>query len=57
MLVYVPALQPVFATETLTPGQLSLVLAASTLGFAAVELEKWVLRRRDRARRVVGEAG
>jgi Ca2+-transporting ATPase len=50
-LVYVPALQPVFATEPLEAEQLVLVLAASTLGFAAVEIEKWVLRSRDRTAR------
>ena len=45
-LLYVPAFQPVFETAALSPGQLALVLAASTLGFAAVEAEKWVARRR-----------
>ncbi len=44
-LIYVPALQPVFGTVALTLPQLALVLVASTLGFAAVEVEKWVGRR------------
>lgn len=48
-LVYVPALQPIFVTEALSPLQLGIVLAASTLGFAAVEAEKWVNRRRSGA--------
>ncbi|MEX2182969.1 MAG: cation-translocating P-type ATPase [Chloroflexota bacterium] len=47
-LVYVPVLQPIFATEALTAEQLAIVLAASTLGFVAVEMEKWFGRRRDR---------
>jgi P-type Ca2+ transporter type 2C len=45
-LVYVPVLQPIFSTEALTAEQLGIVLAASTLGFLAVEIEKWVGRRR-----------
>ena len=44
-LIFVPALQPIFGTIALTPPQLALVLVASTLGFAAVEIEKWVGRR------------
>ena len=44
-LIYVPVLQPIFGTVALTPPQLVLVLVASTLGFAAVEVEKWVGRR------------
>ncbi len=45
-LVFVPALQPIFETAALTPAQLALVLAASTLAFVAVEIEKWLGRRR-----------
>jgi Ca2+-transporting ATPase len=48
-LVYTPALQPVFATEPLSAGQLALVFVASTLGFDAVEIEKLIMRRRDRS--------
>jgi Ca2+-transporting ATPase len=56
-LVYTPALQPVFATEPLSAGQLALVFVASTLGFDAVEIEKLIMRRRDRsARRTDGKA-
>jgi Ca2+-transporting ATPase len=47
-LVYVPILQPIFGTEPLDAQQLLIVLAASTLGFVAVELEKLVFRRRAR---------
>ncbi len=49
MLVYIPVLQPIFETVALGPIQLALVVAASTLGFAAVEVEKWVRRRRTAA--------
>ena len=45
-LVYLPALQPIFGTEPLSAVQLAIVLAAATLGFVAVELEKWFRRRR-----------
>ena len=54
-LVYVPALQPIFVTEALSAPQLIIVAVASSLGFVAVELEKWVQRRR-RARPVVAVA-
>lgn len=47
-LVYVPALQPIFVTETLDPVQLGVVLLASTTAFLAVELEKAIYRRRHR---------
>ena len=47
-LVFVPVVQPIFETVALTPGQLALVLAVSTLGFVAVEIEKWLGRRRSR---------
>ena len=45
-LVFVPAFQPIFETTALSAAQVAVVLAASTLGFAAVEIEKWVARRR-----------
>jgi Ca2+-transporting ATPase len=47
-LIYVPALQPIFVTEALGAPELLVVLVASTAAFVAVELEKLVLRRRDR---------
>ena len=47
-LIYVSPLQPVFETEPLTAAQLLIVLGASTLGFAAVEVEKVVSRTRAR---------
>ena len=52
-LIYLPALRPIFATEPLDATQLGLVLAASSLGFLAVELEKWLRRRAGRARRPI----
>jgi P-type Ca2+ transporter type 2C len=45
LIVYVPALQGLFDTEPLSPVQLAVVLAASTVAFIAVEIEKWVRRR------------
>ena len=45
-LIYVPFLQHVFKTVALPAADLALSLAASTLIFWAVELEKWFLRRR-----------
>ncbi len=55
-LVYTPVLQPVFETEALTPVQLAVVLAASTLAFVAVEIEKFVIRRRSPYPRAAAEA-
>jgi Ca2+-transporting ATPase len=45
LIVYLPVLRGVFDTEPLTPAQLGVVLAASTVAFIAVEIEKWVRRR------------
>ncbi len=45
--VYVPFLNPVFRTAPLSPGELALTLALSTVVFFAVEIEKW-FRRRER---------
>jgi Ca2+-transporting ATPase len=47
-IVYVPALQGLFDTQALSPLQLALILVASTAAFVAVELEKWIIRRRSR---------
>jgi Ca2+-transporting ATPase len=46
-LVYVPALQPLFATEVLGPLELGVVLVASTGGLLVTELEKWWFARRE----------
>ena len=45
-LVYVPFLQKFFSTEPLTFRDLMIALAASSVVFIAVEIEKWVQRRR-----------
>jgi Ca2+-transporting ATPase len=45
LIVYVPVLQVVFDTEPFSPVQLGVVLAASTVAFIAVEIEKWLRRR------------
>jgi len=48
--VYVPALNPIFETQPLEPDELLLCLALSSAVFFGVEAEKWVARRRSRAR-------
>ncbi len=47
-LIYVPALQPIFATQALSGPELVVVLVASTAAFVAVEGEKAVRRRMNR---------
>jgi Ca2+-transporting ATPase len=46
-LVYIPLLQDFFTTKPLPLPDLALAVALSTLVFVAVEIEKWVLRRRQ----------
>jgi P-type Ca2+ transporter type 2C len=48
-LIYVPWLQPVFATLALPLKDLGLTLAISSSTFVAVEVEKWILRRKHAA--------
>jgi len=45
-IIYLPPLQQIFETEALSPIELAVTLAASTLVFVAVEIEKWMIRRR-----------
>jgi Ca2+-transporting ATPase len=47
--VYVPALNKLFHTEPLGLGALARALGASAVVFAAVEVEKWIGRRRGAA--------
>jgi Ca2+-transporting ATPase len=44
--IYVPALNPVFRTAPLSPGELLAAVLLSAVVFVAVETEKWVKRRR-----------
>jgi P-type Ca2+ transporter type 2C len=44
--LYLPRLQPIFRTEALSMGELGLCLGLSTVVFFAVEVEKWLIRRR-----------
>lgn len=44
-LIYVPALQPIFKTQPLTPEQLLFTIVMSSIVFFAVELEKVLIRR------------
>ena len=43
--IYVPALNSVFKTDPLSPAELGIAFAVSSLVFIAVELEKWLMRR------------
>ena len=43
--IYLPFLQGIFETEALTPTELLIALAASSIVFIAVELDKWRRRR------------
>jgi P-type Ca2+ transporter type 2C len=43
--IYLPWLNPVFRTQPLTPGELAICLAASSVVFFAVEIEKALIRR------------
>jgi Ca2+-transporting ATPase len=47
LIIYVPVLQRVFDTVALSPPQLGLVVVAGTITFWAVELEKFLRRRRS----------
>ena len=51
-IIYLPAFQAVFETEALSPIELGVMLAASPAAFIAVEIEKWVIRRRTGQARV-----
>jgi Ca2+-transporting ATPase len=44
--IYLPFLQQVFRTTSLSARELAVTLVASTVVFWAVELKKWVLRQR-----------
>jgi Ca2+-transporting ATPase len=44
--LYMPFLQAFFQTRALLPIDLSISIAASSLVFIVVELEKWLARRR-----------
>jgi Ca2+-transporting ATPase len=49
-LVYVPFLQPIFETTALSPLELGVVLLVTPVPFLAVEIEKWLGRRREAGR-------
>jgi Ca2+-transporting ATPase len=48
---YMPVMQDVFSTAALSARDLAIGLAASSIVFWSVELEKWMLRRRPGRRR------
>jgi P-type Ca2+ transporter type 2C len=45
--VYVPFLQEIFSTQALSFGELMLCLFLSTIVFIAIEIDKWIRRRRE----------
>ena len=54
-LIYAPVLQPIFETEALGLQELLVVALVTPIPFIAVEIEKWVVRRREGGQRgVVG---
>ena len=50
--IYIPPLNPIFRTAPLTAAELGACVVASSLVFVAVELDKWRMRVRGRARRM-----
>ena len=46
--IYLPFLQPIFETEALGLEELLVVALVTPIPFIAVEIEKWVFRRRER---------
>jgi Ca2+-transporting ATPase len=50
-IIYVPFFNPVFHTAPLTIEELMITLALSTIVFIAVEIEKWIKRRRYNKRK------
>jgi Ca2+-transporting ATPase len=44
-IIYIPAMNRIFKTEPLTAGELLMAIAASSIVFFAVEVEKWIVRR------------
>ena len=55
--IYTPWIQPVFQTRSLTSQELLICLAVSTIGFWAFEIEKAVLRTRQKSGRRQRAAG
>lgn len=43
--IYVPALNEIFHTQPLSPSELVICLALSSVVFFCVEIEKWLIRR------------
>ena len=44
-IIYIPAMNRIFKTEPLTAGELLIAIAASSIVFFAVEMEKWIVRK------------
>jgi len=48
--IYIPAMNRIFKTEPLTAGELLIAIAASSIVFFAVEVEKLLVRKFGRGR-------
>jgi Ca2+-transporting ATPase len=55
LIIYVPVLNYIFKTSPLSFTELAIVIAASSIVFWVVEIEKWTKRRR--MKRSAGNAG
>ncbi|MFG0295163.1 MAG: cation transporting ATPase C-terminal domain-containing protein, partial [Maioricimonas sp. JB045] len=53
--IYIPAMQEVFSTVSLSAREMGVCLVLSTIVFWGVEAQKWVKRRWQRQRRDAGE--
>jgi P-type Ca2+ transporter type 2C len=51
VIVYAPSLRGLFSVAPLSAGELALAVGASSLVLWAIELEKWLARRRERSNR------
>lgn len=49
LVIYLPALESFFNVDALTASELIICIAAGSLAFIAIEVEKWVYRRRHQA--------
>jgi Ca2+-transporting ATPase len=53
VVIYSPILQPIFQTTALPMRDLAISLGLATIVFCAIELEKWITRRKAKAARLI----
>jgi Ca2+-transporting ATPase len=51
-LLYIPFMQQIFETEPLTASDFVIAVIASAIVFVAVEMDKWIGRRRERSKQL-----